>query len=90
MDETVYRFLTSAMAAAFAPAVWALLLLPAAIALWIGRKTLSDRWGRRLFGRYWKPWQEQAIGEHGAKGLTSGIGELGYWLGKIVGKLIRR
>lgn len=32
------------------PLLWWVLL---SLSLWIGRNTLSPKWGKRVFGRYW-------------------------------------
>lgn len=34
------------------PLLWWILL---SLSLWIGRMFLDDRWGRIVFGRYWRP-----------------------------------
>lgn len=38
------------VAALIQPVFW---LLSLSISLWLGRKFLSDKWGRRLFGHFW-------------------------------------
>jgi hypothetical protein len=48
------------LVAMIAPFFWLIVL---SVALWIGRRTLSPRAGRILFGHYWKERPAQHLGE---------------------------
>lgn len=87
MGENLSRAVYAAIAAATWPLVWALLL---AILLWLGRRFLSDSWGRILFGERWYGRKQKAPGEQPAESLRYGTSELAYRLGQQAGRWIRR
>jgi hypothetical protein len=50
-ENWLYLAVGAAVVAFFRPFLWTVLL---AGSLWVGYRFLPDRFGRRLFGHYWK------------------------------------
>jgi hypothetical protein len=88
-------FLRAAMSAFLVKAVLPLLVrvfvVPVfAVVLWIARNTLSPRWGEYLFGHHWYRRDQEALRQQAAQRAEGWLPDLGYWLGKQAGHLIRR
>lgn len=82
-----YSILGTAFAAALAPLFW---LVIAGVTLWIGRNVCNDKWGRRLFGHYWNPRQQEALGEQSTESPRGRISQLCYRLGQKTGRRMGR
>lgn len=87
MGDYESQFVGAAVGKALFPILIAIVL---ALLVWIGRNTLNDEWGERLFGKYWYRRDQEALREQAAQRAASWLRELGYWLGQQTGRLIRR
>lgn len=91
MDDFTRAAMVGFFAKGVLPILVAVFVVPVlALILWIARRTLSNKWGEVLFGKYWYRRDQQALREQAAERASHWLPDLGYWLGKQAGHLIRR